>query len=87
MRISRINLNAAVLVWQQKAGGRAAVKRVEARPSDSDWRDMNNVWGASWELANAPQPPLDLRVSDDIGNTVIISLPCTFFELYPEAWK
>jgi hypothetical protein len=27
-------------------------------------------WGAAWELANAPQGPLNLRITDNTGNQV-----------------
>ena len=39
-----------------------------------DWQSMNNLWGATWELADAPSPPLDIRVFDDGGNQVRRSL-------------
>ena len=29
-------------------------------------------WGAAWELAQAPQGPLNLRVTDDKGNQVSV---------------
>ena len=29
-------------------------------------------WGAAWELAEAPQGPLSLRVTDDKGNQVSV---------------
>lgn len=55
----------------QKAGGRAAVTEVALQGSDGGgWQPMNNVWGASWESASAPQPPLNVRITDDKGNTV-----------------
>ena len=30
------------------------------------------VWGESWELPEAPQPPLSIRVTDDAGNKVAV---------------
>lgn len=59
----------------QHAGGSSVVTKVEARQkSGSDWRTMNNVWGSTWELANAPQRPLDICISDGLGNTVPVLL-------------
>jgi hypothetical protein len=54
----------------QKAGGEAAVQSVALRGTDGDWVNMNNVWGASWELPNAPMGPLDMRITDPSGDTV-----------------
>ena len=55
----------------QKAGGSAAVRKVELRGSDGGgWQSMNNVWGASWEMGQMPQPPLSVRITDDQGNSV-----------------
>ena len=55
----------------QKAGGAAAVKSVELRGSGADgWKPMNNVWGATWEVPQAPKPPLTLRIIDDQDNSV-----------------
>lgn len=63
-------------MWVQKTGGRAGVSKVELRGNSGMWQSMNNVWGASWETPQAPPPPLDIRITDDQGNTVIHLLYC-----------
>ena len=63
----------------QKAGGRAVTTKVELQGSDGGgWQSMNNVWGASWEMSSTPKPPLNIRVTDDHGNTVRHSAPPSF---------
>ena len=32
---------------------------------------MQRSYGASWELANLPDPPFDLRATDDSGQQVV----------------
>ena len=46
------------------------MQSVAVRGSDGDWVTMNNDWGASWELPNAPTGPLDMRITDPSGDTV-----------------
>ena len=43
---------------------------VALRGSSGGWVPMNNVWGASWELPQAPSGPLDIQVTDPSGDTV-----------------
>ena len=45
------------------AGGRAAVASVAVKGGGGDWQPLHNSWGATWEAASAPQPPLSFRVS------------------------
>lgn len=45
------------------AGGRAAVTSVAVQGAGGDWLPLHNSWGATWEAASAPQPPLSFRVS------------------------
>ena len=35
-----------------------------------DWSDMNNDWGASWQIANVPAYPVDLLITSDDGSEV-----------------
>ena len=49
---------------------RGSVKLVQVKGPATDWESMNNVWGASWELAQSPPPPLDIRIQDDQGGEV-----------------
>lgn len=51
----------------QDAAGSGAVKLVQIKGTNSNWQSLNNVWGASWETGQVPQPPLDFRVQDDAG--------------------
>ena len=46
------------------------MQSVALRGTSGGWVNMNNVWGASWELPNAPAGPLDMRITDPSGNTV-----------------
>ena len=57
------------LFWQD-AAVRGAVKTVQVKGPNTNWETMNNVWGASWELSQSPQPPLDVRILDDQGTEV-----------------
>jgi hypothetical protein len=53
-------------------GGRGAVKELYVKGSgESDWRAMDNTWGAAWELSSAPAPPLDFKFICDDGEEVI----------------
>ncbi len=45
------------------AGGRAAVASVAVKGASGDWQPLHNSWGATWEAAAAPAPPLSFRVS------------------------
>ena len=49
---------------------RGSVKLVQVKGPNTNWESMNNVWGASWELGQSPQPPLDIRIQDDQGQEV-----------------
>lgn len=42
--------------------------------SDSahSWRQMNNTFGAAWDLYDLYPPPFDLRLRDSVGRTVIV---------------
>jgi hypothetical protein len=51
---------------------RGSVQLVQIKGPNTEWRSMSNVWGASWELGQAPQPPLDIRIQDDQGEEVCL---------------
>ena len=63
------------MVAAQKTGGNAAVSSVAVRGADGQWVPMNNVWGASWELPQAPTGPLDMQITDPSGDTVRVTQP------------
>ncbi|PRW45398.1 barwin-like endoglucanase [Chlorella sorokiniana] len=52
-------------------GGRAAVKSVAVKGSNSDWQTLTNSWGATWEMPSAPQPPLSFKIVGDDGEEVV----------------
>ncbi|GAB4819913.1 hypothetical protein N2152v2_006959 [Parachlorella kessleri] len=55
----------------QDTGGRGAVKTVQVKGSNSgSWQPLTNSWGATWELSNAPSPPLDFKITTDDGSEV-----------------
>jgi hypothetical protein len=59
----------------QDTGGRGAVTQVYVKSSGSkDWISMINKWGASWELGQAPAPPLDFKIETDSGEDVSCQL-------------
>ncbi len=43
---------------------------MQIKGQNSNWQALNNYWGAAWEIGQAPQPPLDLRIQDDLGSEV-----------------
>lgn len=47
------------------AGGRAAVTSVAVNGSGGDWQPLSHSWGATWEAASAPAPPLSFQVRLD----------------------
>ncbi|KAI7842109.1 hypothetical protein COHA_004303 [Chlorella ohadii] len=52
-------------------GGRAAVKSVSVKGSNTDWQPLSNSWGATWEMPSAPQPPLSFKIVGDDGEEVV----------------
>ena len=57
----------------QDTGGRGSVQSVSVMGSTpgATWQPMNNVWGAAWEVAAAPTPPLSFRITCDDGSSVV----------------
>lgn len=39
--------------------------------SEGSWYNLNNIWGAAWELGWTPAPPLDLRITDEGGKMLV----------------
>ena len=61
----------------QDAAVRGSVQLVQIKGPNTEWQSMSNVWGASWELGQSPQPPLDIRIVDDEGEEVrMLRWPC-----------
>ena len=58
----------------QDAANRGSVQTVQIKGPNTNWETLNNVWGASWEIGQSPQPPLDFRIRDDQGVDVSLSL-------------
>lgn len=58
----------------QDAANRGSVQTVQIKGPNTNWETLNNIWGASWEIGQSPQPPLDFRIRDDQGVDVSLSL-------------
>ena len=54
----------------QKTGGTGSIQLVQIKGQNTNWMDMSNKWGAAWEIAKAPAPPLDLRIVSSDGSEV-----------------
>lgn len=55
-------------VWAlQDAANRGSVQSVQVKGPGTEWQELNNVWGASWETSEVPSGPLDLHIYDDVG--------------------
>lgn len=54
----------------QKVAGVASISLVQIQGQGITWQSMENKWGASWEIAAAPPPPLDLRIVQTDGSEV-----------------
>lgn len=67
--LQRLLRSPAVLLLQE-VGNFGNIRLVEVQGQNSGWQSMNNVYGAAWEIANAPPPPLNLRITDANGNQV-----------------
>jgi hypothetical protein len=40
-------------------------------PQDLSYQPFKNTYGANWEASNLPQYPLDIRLTDAAGHTVV----------------
>lgn len=58
----------------QEVGNFGSVKLAQVHGQGGSWQDMDNTWGAAWEIVHQPQPPLDLRIVDNSGAEVPPSL-------------
>ena len=54
----------------QTVGNSGAIKTVQVKGPSSSWLGLNNIWGATWELAKQPTLPIDLHVMADNGQEV-----------------
>lgn len=36
------------------------------------WQKLSNTYGARWELSALPAPPLDLRITGDNGQVLLV---------------
>lgn len=54
----------------QKVAGVASISLVQIEGQGTAWQSMDNEWGASWEIAASPTPPLDLRIVQTDGSEV-----------------
>ena len=54
----------------QQTGAAGSIKAVQLQGGNSNWVGMTNVWGAAWELTNAPAPPLSVHIVGDDGQEV-----------------
>lgn len=52
-------------------------KILEAGPLGPNWMTMFNTFGANWELSRLPPPPLALRLTNTLGQQVIITCAIT----------
>ncbi len=59
----------------QDAANRGSIETVQIKGPNSNWETLNNIWGASWEIGQSPQPPLDIRIQDDQGIDVGLLIP------------
>lgn len=54
------------------AGGTTNVKAVALQSaSGGPWQECHNSFGASWEVAQKPEPPINVRITNYNGDTVI----------------
>lgn len=57
----------------QTAGGSAGISRVQIKSSStSTYVDMQNAWGASWQISSAPSYPVDVIITSDDGSQVTL---------------
>jgi hypothetical protein len=55
---------------RQLSPGHAAGLQARILNASSPWMAMDNTFGAVWEANNFPEPPLDLRVTNSVGEKV-----------------
>jgi hypothetical protein len=57
---------------QNRTFGPLSPQGEQLNPLASAWRNMNNSFGAVWALTGLYDPPYDLRVTNDVGQQIII---------------
>ncbi|BDA47639.1 hypothetical protein COCOBI_10-4900 [Coccomyxa sp. Obi] len=82
MRVKEYSLSGDgfIRVVPTQVAGTGTLQSVELRASAGQgvsdlahsWRQMNNTFGAAWDLYDLYPPPFDLRFRDSVGRTVIV---------------
>ena len=54
----------------QKVAGKGSVSLVQVKGPNTSWQNMNNYWGASWEISSSPGLPMDMRIQSSDGTEV-----------------
>ncbi|KAK9916962.1 hypothetical protein WJX75_009263 [Coccomyxa subellipsoidea] len=71
IKLQLLNVNGDglwLLMTVQEVAGTGSISHVEVKGYDGDsWVGLSNHWGAAWEIANAPNYPLDIRIVNDKG--------------------
>lgn len=56
----------------QQVAGSGALASVALRPTGtSEWHDMNNSYGAEWQISRMTQTPLDMRITGADGQVLV----------------
>ena len=67
----RATLGGYIRVAFLNVAGSGAIETVELKGSnDNNWQEMENSFGARWELSILPDAPLDLRITTSDGEVV-----------------
>ncbi|KAK9819970.1 hypothetical protein WJX72_004607 [[Myrmecia] bisecta] len=64
------HIDLQALTFDKSVASRASVSQVQIRGKDSSWTNLNNIWGAVWELGWTPKQPLDVHIIQDDGQEV-----------------
>jgi Expansin C-terminal domain len=61
--------------FAQKAGGAGGIQDVQIRGAgQTSWTNLNNIWGAAWEIGQTPNPPIDVHITEEGGSEVVLSI-------------
>jgi Expansin C-terminal domain len=56
----------------QSVAGNGALTSVALRPSGTDaWQELQNSYGAKWQISGLSQAPMDIQIIGDNGQTVV----------------
>lgn len=50
------------------------VRQARVLNASSPWLSMANSFGAVWEASQLPEPPLDIRITNSVGEKVCVCL-------------